>query len=82
MQLISSVTFTNVSYAKIQNGSVETIIKIANNAINGIHSVEVADLTEDDYNRLDPSSEHDGNLLNAIENNKNTFAALHESIIQ
>ena len=82
MQLISSVTFTNVSYAKIQNGSVETIIKIANNAINGIHSVEVADITEDDYNRLEPTTEHDGNLLNAIENNKNSFAALNASITQ
>lgn len=82
MQLISSVTFTNVSFAKISNGAVESIIEIANNPINGIHSVKVADITEDDYNRLEPTTEHDGNLLNAIENNKNSFASINTSITQ
>lgn len=82
MNLISSVTFTNVTYAKVQNGTVETILKIANNPINGIYSVEFADITEDDYARLEPSTEHDGNLLNAIENNKNAFASLNASITQ
>jgi hypothetical protein len=82
MQLISSVTFTNVSICKVANGAVESIIEISNNPINGIHSIKQSDLTEDDYNRLDPSTDHDASVLNAIEVSKNTFTALNDSIHQ
>ena len=82
MQLISSVTFTNVSFAKVSNGAVESIIEIANNPINGIHEVKQSALTEEDYSALSPSETHDGNVLNAIEYNKNAFTSLHESINQ
>jgi hypothetical protein len=82
MQLISSVTFTNVSICKVANGAVESIIEISNNPINGIHSVKQSELTEDDYNALNPNTEHDGNVLNAIENNKIAFTALNSSISQ